>query len=132
MRRHDVGGAQIKNRKTSSGRWVSQRDLEGVAPVCVLGYKLKEQLFGGNDALGQQINLGGRRLTVVGVGTEFNMQFVNDDDMPHTVTADDKSYDSGDLQKGASWTHRFLKVGSSTYTCTYHAFMRGGVEVTAP
>jgi len=61
-----------------------------------------------------------------------SVRFVNDDDMPHTVTADDKSYDSGDLQKGASWTHRFLKVGSSTYTCTYHAFMRGGVEVTAP
>jgi putative ABC transport system permease protein len=73
--------AAIKNRKTSAGRWISARDNGGVAPVCVLGYKLKQQLFGGDDALGQQINLGGRRLTVIGVGTEFNMQFVNDDDM---------------------------------------------------
>jgi putative ABC transport system permease protein len=85
-RRVDVYGvtpefALIKNRSTSAGRWISDRDNEGVAPVCVLGFKLKEQLFGGGDAVGQMINVGGRRLTVVGVGTKFNMQFVNDDDM---------------------------------------------------
>ena len=85
-RRVDVYGvtpefATIKNRHTSAGRWVSERDEAGDVPVCVLGYKLKQQLFGGDDAIGQRINLGGRRLTVVGVGTEFNMQFVNDDDM---------------------------------------------------
>lgn len=85
-RRIDVYGvtpafAAIKNRSTSAGRWISERDYQGVSPVCVLGLKLKEQLFGGSDALGQQINLGGRRLTVIGVGTKFNMQFVNDDDM---------------------------------------------------
>jgi putative ABC transport system permease protein len=73
--------AAIKNRKTSAGRWISQRDNAGIAPVCVLGYKLKEQLFGGDDAVGQQINIGGRRLAVIGVGTKFNMEFVNDDDM---------------------------------------------------
>jgi putative ABC transport system permease protein len=73
--------AAIKNRKTSAGRWISQRDNAGIAPVCVLGYKLKEQLFGGDDAVGQQINIGGRRLSVIGVGTKFNMEFVNDDDM---------------------------------------------------
>jgi len=85
-RRVDVYGvtpefAQIKNRQTSQGRWISDRDYQGITPVCVLGFKLKEQLFGGADPLGEQINLGGRRLTVVGVGTKFNMQFVNDDDM---------------------------------------------------
>jgi putative ABC transport system permease protein len=73
--------AVIKNRKTSAGRWVSERDVDGITPVCVLGLKLKEQLFGGDDPLGQKLNLGGRRLTVIGVGTKFNMQFVNDDDM---------------------------------------------------
>jgi putative ABC transport system permease protein len=73
--------ATIKNRHTSAGRWISERDHAGIAPVCVLGFKLKQQLFGGDEAVGQQINLGGRRLTVIGVGTEFNMKFVNDDDM---------------------------------------------------
>ena len=85
-RRVDVYGvtpefAHIKNRRVSQGRFVSERDYRGVAPVCVLGYKLKQQLFGGEDPIGQKVNIGGRRLTVVGVGTEFNMKFVNDDDM---------------------------------------------------
>jgi putative ABC transport system permease protein len=73
--------ATIKNRKLAEGRFINDRDDAGVAPVCVLGFKLKEQLFGGSDAIGEQVNLGGRRLTVIGVGTKFNMQFVNDDDM---------------------------------------------------
>lgn len=85
-RRVDIYGItstfrEIKGRKTSEGRFLTDRDVEGVAPVCVIGFKLKQQLFGGSDAVGQQINLAGRRLTVVGVGTKFNMEFVNDDDM---------------------------------------------------
>lgn len=85
-RRVDVYGitpafASIKNRKTSAGRFFSDGDVDGKKPVCVVGYKLKEQLFGGEDAVGQQLSIGGRRLTVVGVGTKFNMEFVNDDDM---------------------------------------------------
>ena len=73
--------AEIKGRKTSVGRFITERDYLGSAPVAVLGWKLKRQLFGGEDAIGRQINVGGRRLTVVGVGTKFNMEFVNDDDM---------------------------------------------------
>ena len=71
----------IKNRKTSEGRFLGETDQQAKAPVCVLGFKLKEQLFGGDSALGQQISLSGRRLAVIGVGTKFNMQFVNDDDL---------------------------------------------------
>jgi len=78
-----IGGGfkTIKGRNSSEGRFINEADDQSVAPICVLGYKLKQQLFGGNDAIGQQVNLGGRRLTVVGVGTKFNMEFVNDDDM---------------------------------------------------
>ena len=70
-----------KNRMTSEGRFVSERDHRASAAVCVLGYKLKTQLFGGENAVGQHVNLGSRRLTVIGVGTKFNEEFVQDDDM---------------------------------------------------
>src|SRR3954452_7947373 len=85
-RRIDVYGitpafVAIKGRKSSSGRFLGESDIESKKPVCVLGFKLKEQLFGGDEAVGQQVSVGGRRLTVIGVGTKFNMQFVNDDDM---------------------------------------------------
>jgi putative ABC transport system permease protein len=80
---YGIGGAfkTIKGRKSSAGRFITDGDDQATAPVCVLGFKLKTQLFGGDDAIGRQVNLGGRRLTVVGVGTKFNMSFVNDDDM---------------------------------------------------
>ena len=85
-RRIDVYGitpafANIKGRKASEGRFISTSDVQEKASVCVLGLKLKQQLFGGDSAVGQQVTVGGRRLTVVGVGTKFNMEFVNDDDM---------------------------------------------------
>jgi putative ABC transport system permease protein len=85
-RRIDVYGvtpafADIRNRRVTVGRFITERDVDSVAPVCVVGWKLGQQLFGGEDAVGQKINLGGRRLTVVGVGTKFDMNFVDDDDM---------------------------------------------------
>jgi putative ABC transport system permease protein len=85
-RRIDVYGvtpeyADTRNRTVSAGRFISERDVETNAPVAVIGWQLKTQLFGGEEALGQKINVGGRRLTVVGVGTKFDMTFVDDDDM---------------------------------------------------
>ena len=85
-RRIDIYGitpsfVAIKNRKTSEGRFIVAADVDEKSPVVVLGYKLKQQLFGGDNAVGQPVTVGGRRLTVVGVGTKFNMEFVNDDDM---------------------------------------------------
>ena len=71
----------IKNRKTSDGRFIGDTDVRTKSAVCVLGFELKQKLFGGDTAVGQQVTLGGRRFTVIGVGTKFNMQFVNDDDM---------------------------------------------------
>jgi putative ABC transport system permease protein len=86
MRRVDLYGitpefVTIKGRKTSEGRFIGQSDVDQKAPVCVLGFKLKQQIFGGDTAIGQQVTVGGRRLTVIGVGTKFSMEFVNDDDM---------------------------------------------------
>lgn len=85
-RRVDVYGvtpefAKIRNRKVSAGRFVGENDVEAVSAVCVLGSKLKTQLFGGEDAIGKQINLGGRRLTVIGIGEKFDMTFVDEDEM---------------------------------------------------
>jgi putative ABC transport system permease protein len=85
-RRVDVYGvtseyAAIRNRKVSAGRFISDRDVETNAPVAVIGFNLKHKLFGGEEALGQKVNLGGRRLTVIGVGQKFDTTFVDDDDM---------------------------------------------------
>jgi putative ABC transport system permease protein len=86
IRRIDVYGvmpeyAEIRNRAVSEGRWLSEYDIDASAPVAVLGYNLRQRIFGSEEAIGKQVNLGGRRLTVVGVGTKFDTTFVDDDDM---------------------------------------------------
>jgi len=60
------------------------------------------------------------------------VRFINDDDVPHTVTADDGSFDSGDMPIGCAWSHTFTKPGTFTYYCVYHTFMDGRITVSAP
>ena len=55
--------------------------------------------------------------------------FKNSDSVGHTVAADDKSFDSGDMPTGATFAHTFEKPGTYAYTCAYHRFMHGKVIV---
>jgi LPXTG-motif cell wall-anchored protein len=49
----------------------------------------------------------------------------------HSATADDGSFDTGILSKGASGSHTFSKAGTYSFHCTPHPFMKGTVVVTA-
>ena len=49
----------------------------------------------------------------------------------HTVTADDKSFDSGMKKPGASWQWTFTKAGQYSYYCAPHPWMKGTVRVVA-
>lgn len=60
------------------------------------------------------------------------VKFVQDDETPHTVTASDGSFDSGNLNQKQTWTHTFTKPGTYSYFCAYHTYMKGKVIVTAP
>jgi plastocyanin len=71
------------------------------------------------------------RPSTVTVGAGEAIEFINDDDDAHTVTAEDKSFDSGYLAKGDSWTHVFATAGRFPYVCVYHDQMKGLVVVTA-
>ena len=55
--------------------------------------------------------------------------WVNKDDADHTVTADDDSFDSGNLGNGQSHSHKFTKAGEYTYHCEHHPRMKGKVVV---
>lgn len=57
------------------------------------------------------------------------VRFVNDDSEAHTVTASDKSFDSGGLDTNDAWTHVFSKVGTFSYFCALHPYMKGSVVV---
>jgi LPXTG-motif cell wall-anchored protein len=49
----------------------------------------------------------------------------NDGANPHTVTADDGSFDSGNLDAGGSFSHTFDKAGTIPYYCKLHG-AKGG------
>lgn len=53
----------------------------------------------------------------------------NEDDVAHTVTATDGSWDSGTLAPGATWQRRFDAPGTYPFTCLPHPEMRGTVVV---
>ncbi len=49
---------------------------------------------------------------------------------PHSVTADDSSFDSGLCNAGAKFFVTFSNTGTVTYHCTIHAAMTGSVSVS--
>src|ERR671912_2918648 len=49
---------------------------------------------------------------------------------PHTVTADDGSFDSGRLDPGEQFSQTFDQPGTFTYFCGFHPEMQGSVVVT--
>jgi plastocyanin len=55
--------------------------------------------------------------------------FTNNDSVAHTVTADDSSFDTGNIAQGESKTVTFDKAGTFSYHCTNHSNMTGTVVV---
>jgi plastocyanin len=47
----------------------------------------------------------------------------------HTVTADDGSFDSGNVDVGKTFSHTFQSAGTFAYHCTIHPFMKATVIV---
>ena len=66
---------------------------------------------------------------VVPKGTKVKV--VNEDDAAHTATADDKSFDTGTLGKGASKEITVSEAGELAYHCAIHDYMRGVIRVSA-
>lgn len=55
--------------------------------------------------------------------------WVNHDVVPHTATADDGSWDSGTIEKGASWSLTVEAAGAIGYACRFHPQMTGAINV---
>ncbi len=84
-------------------------------------------------ATGPVVKAGMRNLAFVpgrieiAVGT--TVEWTNHDPLAHTVTAADRSFDSGLIESGRTWRHTFTAPGTYDYTCTPHPFMKGVVIV---
>ena len=57
-----------------------------------------------------------------------SLLWVNKDSQIHTVTANDGSFDSGDIQAGGSFGLAFNNIGPHPYHCKYHSEQTGLVK----
>ncbi len=67
--------------------------------------------------------------TSLTVAAGTTVTWTNNDTAAHTVTADDGSFDSGNLSPGQSFTHTFTASGSVAYHCNYHPNMVATIVV---
>jgi plastocyanin len=67
------------------------------------------------------------RTVVVAAGQQVVWR--NDDQVAHTVTAQDGSWTSALLPPGATYVHTFAEPGNYAITCTPHPFMKSTVQV---
>jgi plastocyanin len=57
------------------------------------------------------------------------VEWTNGGQVVHTVTAEDRSFDSGNIEPGARRSITFSRPGTYSYHCTPHPFMRGVIVV---
>jgi plastocyanin len=77
-------------------------------------------------------NTWGFKPSDVTVETGTTVTWRNTGAMEHTVTSDDKVFDSGHLKSGQSFSFTFRKPGVYGYHCSPHPWMKGTVRVAAP
>lgn len=63
--------ALVRQLTVKEGRFFSEAEVNGARPVCVLGAQIAEKLFPQGGALGERIQVGGKRFEVIGVNEKF-------------------------------------------------------------
>ncbi|MCO6411581.1 MAG: ABC transporter permease [Thiogranum sp.] len=57
----------IRHWELSQGKFLPATDLDLATPVCVIGSKIRNELFGAQRAIGEWVRLGDRRFRVIGI-----------------------------------------------------------------
>jgi putative ABC transport system permease protein len=58
---------ELRHWKMASGQFLPKSDWDRASPVCVIGKKIRDELFGAHAALGQWIRLGENRYRIIGI-----------------------------------------------------------------
>lgn len=66
---------------------------------------------------------------VIEVAPGDTIVWINKDPFPHTATAQDRSFDSGEIAPKRSWKFKARKKGAFSYICTLHPTMKGSLVI---
>ncbi|MBU1131634.1 ABC transporter permease [Patescibacteria group bacterium] len=80
---------KIYNVQLTEGRFITDDDVKNRADVVVIGSKIKQELFGESDAVGEKIKIKSRNFRVVGIVKKGQSGFVNFDEaaiVPYTTS----------------------------------------------
>lgn len=93
----------MRNEVPVEGRWFNASDEVERRRVVFLGYRVKDQLFSGRNAVGETVQIGGVRFTVIGV-MDKKLQLSN------YFTSDDRSVFIPFAAAGELWNTRYPQV----------------------
>jgi plastocyanin len=137
---------QVTNTNTATLQGVSRGidrvrgGFEFTIPFTLSRYFGKRASKGGEGAAGEAaanatqaemrtMTFNPKRIEVAAGST---VRWTNNDQLVHTITADDGSWDSGPIEPGKTWTHTFTQPGEYAFHCTPHPFMKAVIVVRQP
>lgn len=86
---------------------------------------------GGGNNNGNSVSIKNFAFSVgsLSVSTGTKVTWTNNDATTHTVTADDGSFDSGNIAPGGAYSQTFSTAGTFAYHCSIHTNMKAKVVV---
>ncbi|MEP6464951.1 MAG: cupredoxin family copper-binding protein [Parafilimonas sp.] len=86
---------------------------------------------GGGNGAGNAVSIKNFAFSVssLSVAKATTVTWTNNDAVTHTVTADDASFDSGNIAPGATFSHIFNTAGTVAYHCSIHTSMKANVVI---
>src|SRR5215813_7567661 len=94
---------EMRNEIPAEGRWLNAADSVEHRRVAFIGGRVREQLFGGRPAVGEEVQINGVRFTIVGI-MERKLQLSN------YFTSDDRSVFIPLTTAGEMWNTRYASV----------------------
>ena len=90
---------EIRHMRLARGRYLPPGPSDQATPVCVLGERIRAELFGSGNALGEWVRIGDRRFRVIGVlaGQGQQMGFNSDETVAIPVAAAQQLFNTESL-----------------------------------
>ena len=112
------------------GSWLAAAALAGAGTAWAAG-RAASAPSRAAPAPAHTVTIAGMRFSpaVVQARRGERIEWVNNDLVPHTVTARDGSFDSKTIAAGASWAWVPTRAGSAAYACAYHPDMTASVTI---